>query len=296
MLVPRQQYSRELKIAAMHEIESGKGIAEVARMFQVSPKRLETWKGEWRAKGELAFPGNASRPPSKLDADRIAQLERKIGQQAMEIEFLKKPCGVSGSIPCQSSAMATPSLSANPASGRRGGSSEWTLPGGGSKPVRVLPLSGATTTQSSRHGFTQPDSRRRAAVARVRLSPRARRTLAPGLGREPQVRTALDAGRQPAVFAAAEVHPDHRLQARPADLPELGRRDGADGHRSALGGRHHLPPLASGIRVPGGSAGCILPTLHRLSVAAQSGSGARTGGPAHGANRTSAKAWFGAPF
>jgi transposase-like protein len=62
MLVPRQQYSRELKIAAMREIESGKGIAEVARMFQVSPKRLETWKGEWRAKGELAFPGNGSRP------------------------------------------------------------------------------------------------------------------------------------------------------------------------------------------------------------------------------------------
>jgi transposase-like protein len=90
MLVPRQQYSRELKIAAMREIEAEKGITEVARMFQVSPKRLETWKGEWRAKGELAFPGNASRPQSKLDADRIAQLERKIGQQAMEIEFLKK--------------------------------------------------------------------------------------------------------------------------------------------------------------------------------------------------------------
>ena len=90
MLVPRQQYSRELKIAAMREVESGKGIAEVARMFQVSPKRLETWKGEWRAKGELAFPGNGSRPQAKLDADQIAQLERKIGQQAMEIEFLKK--------------------------------------------------------------------------------------------------------------------------------------------------------------------------------------------------------------
>jgi transposase len=90
MLVPRQQYSRELKIAAMREIESGKSAAEVARMFQVSPKRLEIWKGEWRAKGELAFPGNGSRPQSNLDAERIAQLERKIGQQAMEIEFLKK--------------------------------------------------------------------------------------------------------------------------------------------------------------------------------------------------------------
>ena len=209
MLVPRQQYSRELKIAAMREIETGKGITEVARMFQVSPKRLETWKGEWRAKGELAFPGNASRPQSKLDADRIAQLERKIGQQAMEIEFLKKPCGVSGSIPCQSSPMATPSLSANPASGRRGGSGEWTVPSSGSEPVRVLPLSGATAAQSSCHGLTQPNPTRRAAMARLRLSSRARRTLAAGLDGEPQVCTALDAGRQPAVFAAAEVYSDH---------------------------------------------------------------------------------------
>ena len=41
MLVPRQQYSRELKIAAMREIEAGKGITDVARMFQGSPKDLE---------------------------------------------------------------------------------------------------------------------------------------------------------------------------------------------------------------------------------------------------------------
>jgi hypothetical protein len=40
--VPRQEYSRELKMAAMREIDSGKGMAEVARMYQLSPKRLET--------------------------------------------------------------------------------------------------------------------------------------------------------------------------------------------------------------------------------------------------------------
>jgi transposase len=90
MLVPRQQYSRELKVAVMREIDSGKGMAEVARMYQLSPKRLETWKGEWRAKGELAFPGKNARPQIRLDADRIAELERKIGQQTMEIDFLKK--------------------------------------------------------------------------------------------------------------------------------------------------------------------------------------------------------------
>ena len=88
--MPRQEYSRELKLAAMREIDSGKGMAEVARMYQLSPKRLETWRSEWQAKGELAFPGKGAQPPAKLDADRISELERKIGQQAMEIDFLKK--------------------------------------------------------------------------------------------------------------------------------------------------------------------------------------------------------------
>ena len=88
--MPRQEYSRELKMAAMREIDSGKGMAEVARMYQLSPKRLETWRSEWRAKGELAFPGKGAQPQTKLDADRICELERKIGQQTMEIDFLKK--------------------------------------------------------------------------------------------------------------------------------------------------------------------------------------------------------------
>lgn len=110
--MPRQEYSRELKLAAMREIDSGKGMAEVARMYQLSPKRLETWKGEWRAKGELAFPGKSARPQSRLDAERIAELERKIGQQAMELDFLKKalrrfrehplPVAVNGGTDCMS--------------------------------------------------------------------------------------------------------------------------------------------------------------------------------------------------
>ena len=86
MLVPRQQYPRELKITTMRELDWGRSMAEVARMYQLSPKRLETWRGEWRAKGELAFPGQGARPQAKLDAERIPELERKIGQQAMEIQ------------------------------------------------------------------------------------------------------------------------------------------------------------------------------------------------------------------
>src|SRR6266481_3884466 len=91
MLVPRQEYSRELKIAAMREMDLGKSMAEVARMYQLSPKRLEVWKGEWRAKGELAFPGKGARPQPRLDAERVAGRDRKTGHQTMGLNFLKKP-------------------------------------------------------------------------------------------------------------------------------------------------------------------------------------------------------------
>jgi len=64
----------------MREPDLGKGMAEVARLYQLSPKRLETWKGEWWAKGEVAFPGKGACPQARLDGERIAELERKIGQ------------------------------------------------------------------------------------------------------------------------------------------------------------------------------------------------------------------------
>ena len=90
MLMLRQQYSRELKIATMRELDSGKSIASVARQYQLSPKRLEVWRSEWRAKGELAFPGQGVHPEAKLESARMAELERKIGEQTTEIDFLKK--------------------------------------------------------------------------------------------------------------------------------------------------------------------------------------------------------------
>jgi transposase-like protein len=85
MFVPRQQYPRELKIATMRELDSGKSMAEVARMYQVSPNRLEAWRGEWRAKGELAFPGHCARPQSKLDAERIRH-GRKLATDCVQSE------------------------------------------------------------------------------------------------------------------------------------------------------------------------------------------------------------------
>ena len=93
MDLARSTYSRDLKIASMRALDAGSATGEIARKYQLSPKLLERWRGEWRAKGESAFPGIGRRGadlPALDDARRIAELERKIGQLTMENDFLKK--------------------------------------------------------------------------------------------------------------------------------------------------------------------------------------------------------------
>ena len=46
MLVPRQQYSRELKIACMREMDSGKSMAEIARQYQL--REQDSGENLWR--------------------------------------------------------------------------------------------------------------------------------------------------------------------------------------------------------------------------------------------------------
>ena len=93
MDLSRAVYSRDLKITAMRALDAGATNGEIARKYQVSPHLLERWRSEWRAKGDLAFPGIGRRGadlPALDDARRIGDLERKIGQLTMENDFLKK--------------------------------------------------------------------------------------------------------------------------------------------------------------------------------------------------------------
>ena len=93
MDLSRTIFSRDLKIAVMRAIDAGSTAGEIARKYQLSPHLLSRWRGEWRAKGELAFPGIGRRGadlPVLDDDRRIAELERKIGQLTLENDFLKK--------------------------------------------------------------------------------------------------------------------------------------------------------------------------------------------------------------
>src|ERR1700761_4848384 len=93
MDLSRAVYSRDLKIAAMRGLDAGATNGEIARKYQVSPHLLERWRSEWRAKGDLAFPGIGGRGaalPAGGDARRLPELGTKNGQMTMENDFLKK--------------------------------------------------------------------------------------------------------------------------------------------------------------------------------------------------------------
>ncbi len=86
MGLSRRKFTREFKLDAMERLESGASVAAVARALEVSPSLLQRWRQEFRQSPGRAFPGAGQR---RLDPDRVAQLERKIGQQTLEIDFLK---------------------------------------------------------------------------------------------------------------------------------------------------------------------------------------------------------------
>ena len=82
----RRTFTRDVKMAAVQRLETGSSIAEVARAFEVNPNVLHRWRREFRQGPGNAFPGNGKQ---RWSEGRVAELERKVGQQALEIDFLK---------------------------------------------------------------------------------------------------------------------------------------------------------------------------------------------------------------
>ena len=86
MAISRRNFSREFKLAAIEQIESGKSLARVARELEVHENVLRRWKREIKENPSRAFSGQGH----STSPNREAELERKIGQMTLEIDFLKK--------------------------------------------------------------------------------------------------------------------------------------------------------------------------------------------------------------
>src|SRR3989338_678910 len=82
----RRSFTKEFKHSVIGQLDSS-SPAEICREHNIHLNMLHRWKKEFESNPHDAFQGNG-----KLwkESAKIAQYERLIGQQCLEIELLKK--------------------------------------------------------------------------------------------------------------------------------------------------------------------------------------------------------------
>ncbi len=72
-------------LQARGRLNGGQRVAEVARALEVNPSELHRWRRELQEHGAHAFSGVGKK---RAEQSQVVELERRVGQQAMEIDFL----------------------------------------------------------------------------------------------------------------------------------------------------------------------------------------------------------------
>ena len=83
----RRKFSKDFKQEAVRRLNGGQSVAEVARALEVHSSELHRWRRELEEHGARAFSGVGKK---RAEESQVAELERKVGRQAMEIDFLKR--------------------------------------------------------------------------------------------------------------------------------------------------------------------------------------------------------------
>jgi transposase len=99
-------FDREMKIATVKRMLRGENVSALTRELKVSRAMLYRWKDQFREDGSQAFRRRAGRPPksppgmerARAEAagelaaakQRVAELERKIGQQQVDLDFFRR--------------------------------------------------------------------------------------------------------------------------------------------------------------------------------------------------------------
>ncbi len=87
----RRQHSSKVKLEAAVAMVSGKGtVSELSQKYGVHPSVLQRWKTELLEKGADIFSRRKKRSEAGPTVD---DLQRKIGQLTMDLDFLKKALG-----------------------------------------------------------------------------------------------------------------------------------------------------------------------------------------------------------
>lgn len=83
----RREFTKEFKLSVLREVEGGASIAETARAHEIHPETIRLWKRDHRKYADRAFAGKGH---AYTDEAKIAQMERAMGQLALENALLKK--------------------------------------------------------------------------------------------------------------------------------------------------------------------------------------------------------------
>ena len=105
----RRSFSREFKLKVIERLEAGESGSALALEFSVKRTIIYRWREAWRVGGPEALRGAPGRPP-KLEAlsmqrargvaakagdlgearRQVAELQRKVGQQQLDLDFFKQ--------------------------------------------------------------------------------------------------------------------------------------------------------------------------------------------------------------
>ncbi len=88
----RRTHSPALKAkVALAAVRGDKTVSELAEQFQVHPNQIQTWKRQLLNSASEIFQKGSSQTPNQ--SSTIKELHAKIGQLAMEKDFLSKALG-----------------------------------------------------------------------------------------------------------------------------------------------------------------------------------------------------------
>jgi transposase len=86
----RRRFDANFKVkVALEAIKGDMTIAELANKYSVGPTQIKEWKTELLEKAEMVFEKESKKPAQDM-TELVIALERKVGQQAIQIDFLKK--------------------------------------------------------------------------------------------------------------------------------------------------------------------------------------------------------------
>ena len=90
----RRTFTAQFKAQVVLDILSGhKSAADICREHQLKPQVVSGWKSDFVSHAAQVFAQDEVR---SQEQQRIAELERLVGRQALELEILKKVTGSLG--------------------------------------------------------------------------------------------------------------------------------------------------------------------------------------------------------